>query len=191
MANWCDNQIKITGDKSVKDLYKNIKKWINEDGSYSLAGIVEKAGFDYNSVSCRGIITDFYLDNLNEDEYRIVLYQETAWGPNNKMWKLIIDKYCPEAEFIYTAEEPGNEVYVSNDPDVANTYMLDWADDCQYGLSRQEMFDILFSKLKEYKPNINFKVDEISVDEIIEMLEAENYEIYYHFFEFDENPFES
>ena len=45
-----------------------------------------------------------------------------------EMWKLLCEKYLPGADIYYTAEESGNELYQTNDPDVIGKYYIDIVD---------------------------------------------------------------
>ncbi len=139
MPNWCYTSISIESDNKdgVKPLYDNILKWQEEGtkienswGNDWLGLLVEKGlGVDpvnSNEYSCRG---QFYDLQINQDGTQITCGAETAWGPMNELWLALIDKYIPGARFIYTSEECGMEIYITNDPDQVGKYYIDsWGD---------------------------------------------------------------
>ncbi len=135
MPNWCYTDISISRpakDGGVKELYDKLLEATARDSSVEndfgkmwLGNIVEKL-LKEDPVSggyeCRGTLCQF---DMTEAEDEINLGTETAWGPMLKMWLDIIDKYCPGAEFVYTAEESGNGLYQTNDPDYIGKYYVD------------------------------------------------------------------
>ncbi len=133
MPNWCYTSMTIEGN-DAKNLYDNIVKWQNEGteienswGNEWLGLLVEK-GLNTDPVNgkyeCRGCFT---LDSFDNDMFQV--YTETAWGPMMAMWSDLIETYCPTSELLYSAEEPGCGVYVTNDPDLEGKYCLDSWDD--------------------------------------------------------------
>ena len=75
----------------------------------------------YSIYRCRGSIT--YMDDFYDDYEDITSFsftQEDAWGPCLLMWKEIIARNYSDANgplilIWYQAEEPGNELYFTND----------------------------------------------------------------------------
>jgi hypothetical protein len=131
MPNWCFSEISITGDKKELSILKdNLEKakihkgTENSFGEGWLGNIVEYLGYDYNSIPCRGSITDYnYLDN------EIILTTETAWGPIMKPILMLVDKFAPNSQTLYFSEEPGCCIFCTNDPDIVGKYRLDVWDD--------------------------------------------------------------
>lgn len=146
MPNWCYTNITIChNDKNkLKDFFDKVEEWrkkpykTNDFDTYSLGwlgNIVGNSGLaewkvkengreDFvPSISCRGSLQTFELhdDSINIDT-------ETAWGPMLEMWRLLCDKYLPGAEIYYTAEESGNGLYQTNDPDTIGKYYIDIVD---------------------------------------------------------------
>ena len=55
-----------------------------------------------------------------QDEPGIYYFQvqyESAWTDINGTWETILEKYAPNCEIYYVAEELGNEYFVTNDRD--------------------------------------------------------------------------
>lgn len=128
MPNWCSTDMIIEGPKrEVEAFHKNVLKWTsknyveNDFGKNWLGNIVVGAGFSYKLLACRGAIT--YMDEeitAWQDEPGIYYFQvqyESAWTDINGTWKTILEKYAPNCEIYYVAEELGNEYFVTNDRD--------------------------------------------------------------------------
>lgn len=139
MPNWCYSSIKIChNDKeALKEFVKKLKKWTSKSvcktdfGNYWLGNVVansgiarwEKRGETYEFVpfiNCRGKIETFELR-----ENVLTIITETAWSPMLQMWKMIVEKYLPDADIWFTAEEPSNGIYETNDPDIVGCYNID------------------------------------------------------------------
>lgn len=75
----------------------------------------------YSIYHCRGSIQ--YMDDFYDDDEEITSFsftQEDAWSPCLLMWKEIIARNYSDANgplilIWYQAEEPGNEIYFTND----------------------------------------------------------------------------
>jgi len=137
MPNWCATEINIYSSdrQKLEVLNKLIEEWTSKDfvengfGHNWLGNVVGFSGIagwdkekdDFNkNIRCRGCLSGIYLygDHLQ-------VYTETAWAPMMQMWELICDKYLPDHEIMFTAEECGCGIYETNDPDVEGTYYLD------------------------------------------------------------------
>lgn len=135
MPNWCFTDITIyhKDEKKVKVLYDKIQEWTSKDycengfGHNWLGNIVGNSGIcdplNKDAPRCRGTLEDVSVPIL--DNNHITMHTETAWSPHMKMWQMLIDKYLPDAEIYYTAEETGCGLYWSNDPDVVGKYNVD------------------------------------------------------------------
>ena len=131
MPNWCYSNVKIIGS-STNNLYPLIKMWTSKNyvengfGTNWLGNIVGNSGIDTCTadtnftVSCRGFISDLYYN-----DGVISFTQETAWNPMFGLWFKIFDKYNLDCDIIYTAEEPGNGIFLTNDDDYIDEYYLD------------------------------------------------------------------
>ena len=61
-----------------------------------------------------------------ESEEEISIEQEDAWSPNFWIWRDVMEKFAPHCEFYYTAEEPGEGIYNTNDPNtLEEPYYID------------------------------------------------------------------
>jgi len=138
MPNWCNNDITIysSNEEKLKKLSELIDDWTSKDfatngfGHNWLGNIVgfseigkyenDFKTLDDKELRCRGqlIYSELSGGQLN-------LITETAWAPMLKMWKLICDKYLPDANIIYTSEEPGCGIYYTNDPNIEGSYYVD------------------------------------------------------------------
>ena len=169
MPNWCFSDITIYHDdeEKIKALKEKIDEWTSKDfiengfGHNWLGNIVGFSGIaewkddfrtpDGNLLRCRGAITDSFYDAR-----RLNIHTETAWGPMLGMWLLIIGKYCEGAQLVYTAEECGCGLFITNDPDVAGTYYIDIWDppeefsdvDSEYEASKETVIEFLQRVLK-------------------------------------------
>ena len=133
MPNWCINYININSKnkEGLKKLYNKIEEWTSKDykkndfGHNWLGNIIGFSKIDsmkdgeFINVRCRG-----RLDYMELTTDSLVITTETAWSPQIKMWKMIIDKYLPDAEVIYSAEECGDCLYLTNDPALINSYNI-------------------------------------------------------------------
>lgn len=128
MPNWCSTDMIIEGPKrEVEAFHKNVLKWTsknyveNDFGKNWLGNIVVGAGFSYKLLACRGAIT--YMDEeitARQDEPGIYYFQvqyESAWTDINGTWETILEKFAPNCDIYYVAEELGNEYFVTNDRD--------------------------------------------------------------------------
>ena len=89
----------------------------NDFGKKWLGNIVRKAGFDYDEVDCRGRIVKMGIIEETEDKANawFSISTESAWRPMLEMWHLILGKYAPSCKYIYVAEEPGTDLFWTND----------------------------------------------------------------------------
>lgn len=143
MPNWCYTNITIYHDdeEKLKAFFNMVEEWRkkpfkkNDFDLYTLGwlgNIVGNSGIaewkekedgreDFvPNIACRGSLQTFELHGN-----RININTETAWSPMLEMWKLLCDEYLPEADITFTAEESGNCLYQSNDPDIVGKYCID------------------------------------------------------------------
>lgn len=123
MANWCMTHMIVAGEESeIKKLRAFILKWTSKEyvktafGEQWLGNIVYGAGFSIDDFECRGDVLsvgDIYL--LDDDLPYFDIEYESAWIPMPEMWYAVIGKYAPNCKAYWYAEEPGFELYQSND----------------------------------------------------------------------------
>lgn len=134
MPNWCLNRITINheNESKLEKLSKLIDEWTSKDymengfGHNWLGNIVLGSGVgtvdtnEETDLRCRGTIT---YSELYENQ--LIIDTETAWSPMLQMWVKVLDKYLPDAELIYSAEECGCGLYSTNDPCMKDCYIID------------------------------------------------------------------
>lgn len=118
MPNWCDTIYKCVGDpKEVRELHK-VLKYIdrrkttivrNGFGKWWLGNLVTKLGGKWEDYRCRGEIIDYSFDGDI-----LVISQYTAWCEQEGVRRIIQEKF-PSIKVYYREEEPGCEVYYTND----------------------------------------------------------------------------
>lgn len=132
MPNWCSTNIQIYhyDEDRLEQLYNDIVKWKNISMSNNgfdspnnkcwLGNVVLNSGIDTEGLSYRGSI-----DDIEYDGNQIRISTETAWSPMVQMWKRIVQRYLPAAEITFSAEEPGNGIYCTNDEKCKDRYIID------------------------------------------------------------------
>ena len=203
MPNWCYTNITIChNDKDkLKAFFDKVEEWRqkpylkNDFDTYSLGwlgNIVGNSGLaewkvkdngreDFvPNISCRGSLQTFELieNSINIDT-------ETAWGPMLEMWKLLCEKYLPGADIYYTAEESGNGLFQTNDPDVVGKYYIDVYDtppdglediDSEYEASLEYTVDVLQRILKTDESDIDILIDEFEMSDDQEWISVHKWE---------------
>ena len=136
MPNWCTTDIKIfPNEKSIQKLaklYELIREWTfdseqpNDFGTTWLGNVVLRSSIgsidleDKYFVNCRGSIDYIELNNN-----MLSISTTTAWTPCLKMWQKICDKYLDkDYELVYVAEEPGCDIFATNDSSYVGKYIL-------------------------------------------------------------------
>ena len=138
MANCCDTTYKCVGDpKEVRSLHKIIKanekrktsRIKNGFGTLWLGNIVDALGEDWEKLRCRGEITSYQLDGNV-----LTIYQSTAWC-EQEGFREVIERKFPSIKVYYREEEPGCDVFYTNDADriyFPERYFLDNYDEPLY-----------------------------------------------------------
>lgn len=179
MPNWCYTNIYIhhEDENALKELESKIKDWTNSNymetgfGNSWLGNIVIGSGIgtidtgEETDIRCRGLLT--YMEQYGNT---LQIDTETAWAPMMKMWDKIINKYLPDAEIIYIAEECGEGLYWTNDPCYMDKYYIDAYDmediETGYDVSREETIKILQQLLES---------EDDSIDDLINKFYDSNY----------------
>jgi hypothetical protein len=147
MPNWCLTNITINGNENdLKVFDKLLDQWTSRNyikngfGHSWLGNIVLGSGIgtvDTNpetDIRCRGSITQKQLCDDMLD-----IQMETAWVPMLDMWVKLVEKFIPEADITYTAEEHGCGIFCTNDPDLVDKYVVDsWDDDIESDWEMEE-----------------------------------------------------
>ena len=118
MPNWCLTNYTIVGDEKDVDKLYNLMRNLedmktpltpNDFGSDWLGCLVVALGEKWQEHHCRG-----YWLNLERNNGTITFDTETAWCPQNEVFKLLTEKF-PSLKYYYYAEEPGCCIYETND----------------------------------------------------------------------------
>jgi len=118
MPNWCSTAYVIDGDaKEMKQLYELMKgleerktpSVENGFGTTWLGCLVDALGKDWNDVRCRGS-----WNGPEMDGDVLKFSTETAWTPCSETFNLVREAF-PHLRYYFQAEEPGMEVYETND----------------------------------------------------------------------------
>lgn len=145
MPNWCDTTYKVVGEpKEVGHLFRSLQKLesmkspylSNGFGNMWLGCVINYLGGNYENYSCRGEITQFGM----KDEV-LVINQETAWCEQEGFRTFIEQKY-PSVKVYYCEEEPGCDIYYTNDTTglyFPEEYLLDGYDGTDYYLNLEDV----------------------------------------------------
>lgn len=174
MANICTTEITIYHDDKSKleDFFNKLKSWnISFDNDASdnwLGNFIENSKIGhYKDYYCRGSVCDISL-NGNE----IHLLEETAWSPAIRMWTDICDKFLPDYELTFSAEELGCGILESNDSNYIGNYYVDVYDEPE----DESLKDIESMYLAEEDGVVDIlqrilKTQESDIDKLLKQLE--------------------
>ena len=126
MANDCFTSITITGDPGIiKKITDRMDKAFISDKW--LGNLLLEIGYSEDDIKtlgvrCRGSVE--YRESYDEE---IRIDTDTAWVPMLKVFTKFCDRVVGENnyELVYTAEEPGCEIFWTNDPCVEGTWYID------------------------------------------------------------------
>lgn len=184
MPNWCYTNITIShgNETEIEKLEKLIDEWTSKDymkngfGHKWLGNIVLGSGVGTvdsdkaTDLRCRGTIIDYYK-SANE----LVINTETAWTAMLQMWIKVIEKYLPDAELIYNAEELGCDISYTNDPDLVGKYILDYYGDDDFESDWEASEDTARKMLQEL-----LVTTETDMEKLIQMIYEDDYDISIH-----------
>ena len=187
MPNWCDTSYKCIGDpKEVRSLYKVIRandkrktpRVKNGFGRLWLGCIINALGDDWEKLRCRGDIYYYELDGNV-----LTICQNTAWC-EQEGFRECIEKKFPSIKVYYREEEPGGDVFYTNDSNgtyFPDRYLLDNYEEPLYFETIEEAAECVSSI-------VGHKVDPAvkTIDEALEnyLEEHENEDVFYSFHEF-------
>lgn len=161
MPNWCSTHITINypdDEQRLEGFRKRLEDWTSKNfcdngfGNSWLGNIVGFSGIGDPSKEsveycprCRGYVS--HIGDVVDGQ--LYIWTDTAWHPMLEMWQMLIDKYIPEAEIMFCAEEFGYELFCSNDPTQVGLYYLyievpNWEDEtCYYDIPKDLVIEIL------------------------------------------------
>ena len=188
MPNWCYTNITINGNENdLKVFNKLLDQWTSRDymkngfGHNWLGNIVLGSGIgtvDINpetDIRCRGVITQKQLCDDMLD-----IQTETAWGPMLDMWVKLVEKFIPDADITYAAEEGGCGIFCTNDPDLVGKYVVDsWTGNIE---SDWEMEEKALIEILQKLMNTN----ETDIDKLNSLLYEREYDISINKWEYKE-----
>lgn len=177
MPNWCYTYYNIHGPEAeLTALREGIKKAMSkkdkavEFDQWLGYLLMDALGISVDEICegdyyCRGEITEMYDDGPND----MTIITSTAWVPAHDGILAARKKYAPNCGIIYQAEEPGNGLYETNDPDVEDYYLDIWnpdglpADIVNVGypyITEDDLREVLQAALKTKEKNIEKLIDE-------------------------------
>lgn len=117
MANLCDTQYKITGEKkAVADLWNTLQE-MNVDEKYIWLGdLANHYGIDYKAkgFSVRGEI--YWAEYEEDDDYALLSFDtETAWTACNDFFNVLNDKFEGALSISYREIECGCGIFCVHD----------------------------------------------------------------------------
>lgn len=189
MPNWCETTYKCVGEeeeiKSLHEILETIRhrkdpKTPNGFGHLWLGELVTELGFNWEKLSCRGEIINFELyDGV------LSIWQDTAWCEQEGV-RYAIQKKFPSIKVYYLEEEPGCEVYQTNDLDgtyFPYNYYLDCYDDPQYFETIEQAAKYV-EDLVGHEVEANTKSITKALDDYAEIRQENDEDVFYCFHEF-------
>lgn len=182
MPNWAYVTYKCIGDaKDIKRLYEileDIDTGIpNDFGRWWLGNLVTKLGGDWNQYRCRGEIINY----RRESDTVLMIYQNTAWGEQEGVRKIIEEK-LPSVEVYFQEEESGCELYATNSFEhFPERYLLDsYNEPAYYATIEGAAEDV--SEIVGHKVDPNVEAINQALDDYLE--EHGSDDVWYSFHEF-------
>ena len=190
MANYCSNSVTYYSDNQgqILNLYLRLRSAAEalgdmEMGSIRAKPLLAELGVDPETIEkLDGRTSINYLGLLVEDEKPVGVQfdAESAWSPCDDFADILLRAIYPDRgdiEMVYTAEEPGCEVYVNTDVDhrfyktvlVMNVIAGEINDSYYYNMDElNDAFDMI-KKLTGYRPS---KLANLDDAKFMEKLEA-------------------
>lgn len=188
MPNWCDTSYKCVGDlneiKSLHNILIYMKKrktsiLPNGFGKMWLGNLVHKLGGNWRKLRCRGEIIDFYLDGNV-----LTINQETAWCEQEGV-REIIEKTYPSIKVYYLEQEPGCDVFNTNDITgeyFPERYFLDSYKDCEYFETLNSAVNFI-SNIVGHEIKLSVGAINNALDNYVKAHKEENNDMFYSFHE--------
>lgn len=160
MANICSNEINIMFENldDAKTAYDKLMEWRQTDTDVlttNIGYILNKSNIwnnnDETPPYTRGDIISIELDGE-----KLTLFVDSAWTPVVRVFDVMLRKTFPDMKFdtLYRSEEPGCDIYYTNDSSYEWTYIVDCCsdkiNDVFYVNKQSEVEDILRDVLPKY-----------------------------------------
>ena len=193
MANTCWNSVSITcptqkrAEKIARLLRFLTTPRTKEEQKWYTSAIAMKRAFGLENphevLSIRGNICP---DDMEVTDGTISFSTDSAWSPEGCMTPLMLLKkaYFDDCEICFSSEEPGCDIYVTNDPDLANKYSIDqWEEiegvgwlDTTYELTEKDVCDLLKIKnISEAEDSESYSVHKWDYEEPEAYIEGYEY----------------
>ena len=190
MANYCSNSVTYYSDNQgqILNLYLRLRGATEalgdmEMGSIKAKPLLAELGVDPETIEkLDGRTSINYLGLLVEDEKPVGVQfdAESAWSPCDDFADILLRAIYPDRgdiEMVYTAEEPGCEVYVNTDVDhrfyktvlVMNVIAGEINDSYYYNMDELDGAFDMIKKLTGYRPS---KLADLDDAKFMEKLEA-------------------
>lgn len=192
MPNWCSTDYYVVGSKKeVLDLNKKMERLENRKkslvknsfGNTWLGNLVKSLGGDWEKVYCRG---EWRCREYDEKNNTLIFTTETAWREMVE-WRKFIESYYTTIKLLYVTEEPGMEIYQTNDKDgifFKDRYILDYGVDIEY-------FETIDQVVKFTEEFIGVKIKDKTINDIQRTIDdffvkSNEKDLYFSFHEFEE-----
>lgn len=191
MANWASTSYRIEGSKSDLEKVFNVidgfmtgkRKPVKENASMDWEGNIVKAlGATEEQMSknyLRGFIQTYEMDGDI-----ISIEAEEAWGLTE--FRHVLTQLMPELTIYYIVEEPGCEVYATNDSE--GKYFTDrfYVDACINGNYDSDYFETEEQAIR-YAATL-LRKENITIDEVKEWTKEQEGDDYLYIHEFEHVP---
>ena len=185
MPNWCSTDYRCYGNKGELvelkeklDYLSSLEKPLVENGFGKLwcGCLVSLLGGDWNEVYCRGEIDSYEFSGTT-----LCISVTSAWSELGE-WRKFIKSKFPNIHIVYSAEEPGNIYYVTNDKKgdyFPERYILDFTDGLEYFKTLDDAAGFV-SRLKGKEVKTEEEIA-AALDELEEKELEENKDVFYSF----------
>lgn len=178
MANTCDTQYKITGErKAIADLWNTINGLNVNQKDVWLCDVAKHYGIDYEQmgISVRGHI--YWAEYEEDDDYALLSFDtETAWAACNDFFDALNEKFDGAFSISYREIECGCGIFCVHDEGEH------FPEECcvsAYGepfeAMNEEPFDTVADAIKVWCEKTGIKRDERSDEEMLEYIAQYEY----------------
>ena len=193
MANTCDTQYKITGErKAVADLWNTINGFNVNQKDVWLCDVAKHYGIDYEQmgISVRGHI--YWAEYEENENYALLSFDtETAWTACNDFFNALNEKFEGAFSISYREIECGCGIFYVHDE---GEYFPEECCVSAYGepfeAMNEEPFDTLADAIEFWCEKTGIKRGERSDEEMLEYIDQYKYKDEDTFFFINEFEFE-
>jgi hypothetical protein len=165
MANDCMNTLWFCSmDKNLlHQLFDKFRSCFDTICEGKVADLLKKHGYSSAEADRRDYITGCDgIISRNEAYYYFQAEIISAWAPHmDVLFKLLREKYADKIRLLYVSEEPGFDVFVTND--YAGIFFKEryYLDCCCFGKFHHEYFDSLSRMITYIREKLGVDVSEI------------------------------